>query len=124
MHFLLFVPDPASIRPALERHEHACHTSGELTGSPDAAPVDLNDPDALLPLLSKKQWNLITTNADFVHSLYEKKSEFAGSVVLLLSDAADPIDRLFERYKRLSPRRLYTVTGSRVKIRQLPGGHA
>jgi hypothetical protein len=33
----------------------------------------------------------------------------------------DAIDRLFDRYKRLTPGRLYTVTGSRVKIRQLPG---
>jgi hypothetical protein len=34
----------------------------------------------------------------------------------------DAITRLFERYKRLTPGRLYTVTGSRVKIRQLPAG--
>lgn len=33
----------------------------------------------------------------------------------------DAVDRLFERYKRLTPGRLYTVTGTRVKIRQLPG---
>jgi hypothetical protein len=33
----------------------------------------------------------------------------------------DAIDRLFARYKRLSPGRMYTVTGTRVKIRQLPG---
>ena len=32
----------------------------------------------------------------------------------------DAIDRLFKRYKRLTPGRLYTVTGSRVKVRQLP----
>ena len=30
----------------------------------------------------------------------------------------DAIDRLFTRYKRLSPGRLYTVTGGRVKVRQ------
>jgi len=121
MHFFLLLSDAATIRPALERHEHTCHLPEEL---PDAPPPEtLGDPAVLLPLLSKKQWNLVTTNADLVRDLYEKKSEFAGSIVLLLSDAADPIDRLFDRYKRLSPRRLYTVTGSRVKIRQLPGGH-
>jgi hypothetical protein len=32
----------------------------------------------------------------------------------------DAIDRLFKRYKRLSPGRLYTVTAARVKVRQLP----
>ena len=29
----------------------------------------------------------------------------------------DAIDRLFARYKRLTPGRLYTVTASRVKVR-------
>ena len=38
-----------------------------------------------------------------------------------LHTCVDAIDRLFARYKRLSPRRLYTVTATRVKIRQLPG---
>ena len=32
----------------------------------------------------------------------------------------DAVDRLFTRYKRLSPGRLYTITPSRVKILQLP----
>jgi hypothetical protein len=32
----------------------------------------------------------------------------------------DAIDRLFTRYKRLTPGRLYTVTETRVKVRQLP----
>ena len=32
----------------------------------------------------------------------------------------DAVTRLFERYKRLTPGRLYTVTASRVKVRQLP----
>ena len=34
---------------------------------------------------------------------------------------ATAIPRLFKRYPRLTPRRLYTVTPNRVKIRQLPG---
>jgi hypothetical protein len=32
----------------------------------------------------------------------------------------DAVDRLFTRYKRLTPERLYTVTETRVKVRQLP----
>jgi hypothetical protein len=36
----------------------------------------------------------------------------------------DAIDRLFTRYKRLAPGRLYTVTGARVKVRQLPERHS
>jgi hypothetical protein len=53
--------------------------------------------------------------------------QFANAIVLILDDPDDlhdqgaAITRLFERYKRLTPRRLYTVTRSRVKIRQLPG---
>ena len=31
------------------------------------------------------------------------------------------IDRLFTRYKAPKPKRLYTVTENRVKVRQLPG---
>ena len=50
-----------------------------------------------------------------------------GVIVLVLDDPESPrdqgraIERLFERYQRLTPGRLYTVTASRVKIRQLPG---
>jgi hypothetical protein len=51
---------------------------------------------------------------------------FQRSMVYLQLEGADieqddAIDRLFKRYKRLTPGRLYTVTGSRVKVRQLPG---
>ena len=51
---------------------------------------------------------------------------FGRSIVYLQLEGGDveqddAVDRLFERYKRLTPGRLYTVTGSRVKIRQLPG---
>ncbi len=115
-------PDAAA---ALVRHEQACHAILEL--SDDAAAAD--NPVLLLPLLEKRQWNLLTTDTEFVRSLYEKKVEFSGVIVQLLDDPAvlenqgAAIDRLFERYKRLTPRRLYTVTASRVKIRQLPGGH-
>ena len=50
---------------------------------------------------------------------------FGGVIVLVLETAAqDPgraIERLLERYRRLTPGRLYTITPNRVKIRQLPG---
>jgi hypothetical protein len=32
----------------------------------------------------------------------------------------DAVDRLFTRFKRLTSGRLYTVTATRVKVRQLP----
>jgi hypothetical protein len=34
---------------------------------------------------------------------------------------AEAIGRFFERYPRPAPGRLYTITPSRVKVRQLPG---
>jgi hypothetical protein len=106
---------------ALKKHEQAAHQPEELGDDANAA-----SPATLLPILQKKQWNLLTTDTDFINDLYEQKFPFSGIIVLLLESVEGPqqaaaIDRLFERYKRLTPRRLYTVTPSRVKIRQLPG---
>jgi hypothetical protein len=117
---------------ALRRHEHAFHEGAELTDDGIAAET-LASPALLLPLLQKKQWNLLTTDNEFVRRLYEEHISFSGTLVLLLDASGDAvkansaatqsgaIDRLFERYPRLTARRLYTVTPSRVKIRQLPG---
>jgi hypothetical protein len=132
MRFLIHGAVHPEATEALARHEHACHTLLELSGEAEAAggaEAIVGDPALLLPLVEKKQWNLLTTDTAFVRDLYEKKVEFAGVVVQILDDPdvlhdqGPAIDRLFERYKRLTPRRLYTVTASRVKIRQLPGGH-
>ncbi|HUO08242.1 MAG TPA: DUF5615 family PIN-like protein [Phycisphaerae bacterium] len=106
---------------ALEKQEHAAHQPEEL-----GEESDVESPSTLLPLLQKNQWNLLTTDTDFINELYEWKLPFNGVIVLLLDSDDGPhqaaaIDRLFERYNRLTPRRLYTVTPSRVKIRQLPG---
>ena len=84
----------------------------------------------MLAHLETRQWNLLTSDGSLVRGIYEEKLPFGGVVVQILEelqnagDVANAIERLFERYKRLTPRRLYTVTASRVKIRQLPGGHA
>ena len=56
---------------------------------------------------------------------FEQSTSFNRSLVFLQLaggdvEQDDAIDRLFKRYKRLAPGRLYTVTGSRVKVRQLP----
>jgi hypothetical protein len=129
MHFLLHPSTPLpALSESLKHHEQSPHPLSDLSlpeGAADPASI-LSSPALLLPLLEKKQWNLLTTDADFIHQLYEKKYPFPGTIILLLENPSDPsharaIDRLFERYKRLSPRRLYTITPSRVKIRQLPG---
>ena len=69
--------------------------------------------------------DLLTNDAVLANTLFEKDFWFNRSLVFLQLEGGeveqdDAVDRLFERYKRLTPGRLYTVTGSRVKVRQLP----
>jgi len=127
MRFLIHGAVKPEAGAALVQQEHACHALAELLDGAAAADVG-SDPAELLGLLEKRQWNLLTTDRALVNTVYENKIAFAGVIVLILDDPETPADqaqavaRLFERYKRLTPRRLYTVTPSRVKIRQLPGG--
>ncbi len=104
---------------AMGRHEQMCHLMTELEGGVEAA----KDPALLLPLVQKKQWELLTTDSEFVQAMYEGKVLFSGVVVLILDaeKQVEGVGRLFERYHRLTPGRMYTVTGTRVKVRQLPG---
>jgi hypothetical protein len=111
---------------ALKKHEHAFHTSADLPDA-DFSALAAN-PAEFLKLLAKKQWQLLTTDAALIHKIYEDKIEFPAGVIVhmldepaVMDDQGAAVDRLFDRYKRLTPRRLYTVTASRVKIRQLPG---
>ena len=126
MRFLVHGTITPEGQQAMLKNEQALHTVMELSedGITEAM---LDSPAELLKMLAKKQWNLFTTDGDFVDRLYEEHVEFNGVIVLLLDDPAvlddqaPAVERLFERYKRLTPRRLYTITPSRVKIRQLPG---
>lgn len=105
---------------AMVRHGHRVHRLDELVGEA-AAPAS---PGELLRELSRRQWCLLTADREFVHQVYDQGLTFHLCFVLLI-DQSDQrgasIDRLFERYKRLSGKRLYTVTSGRVKVRQLPG---
>lgn len=107
---------------ALTRHGHAAHPAKELAEA-DAGPP--TEPRELLAALTKKQWVLLTADAQLVHAIYDQRLAFPGGLIVLLLDnavsQAAAVDRLFARYPRLTPKRLYTVTPSRVKIRQLPG---
>ncbi|HEX4792731.1 MAG TPA: hypothetical protein VH370_03010 [Humisphaera sp.] len=105
---------------ALRRHGHTTRLPAEISLAPDAPAEDV------LREASKNQLDLITADAAIASAPYEQRLSFGRSIVLLNVENGDveqddAIDRLFERYKRLTPGRLYTVTGSRVKIRQLPG---
>jgi hypothetical protein len=120
-----------AVRPqnaaTLARREHVCHALPELLADPDVPANAGDDPAILLACLDRKQWHLLTTDAALVRDVYEKKIDFRGVIVLVLDDPdasqdqEPPLERLFLRYKRLTPGRLYTVTANRVKIRQLPG---
>ena len=105
---------------ALVRHGHTTHLPAEVGLSADAVPEEL------LRAAHAKQWDIVTTDPVLAMTLFEKPQPFGRSIVFLqltpteAAEPVDPIDRLFTRYKRLTPGRLYTVTASRVKIRQLP----
>ncbi len=120
MQFLLHGGLAADAGNAMIRHGHRVHQIAELTDSTPA----LSDPQELLADLAKRQWCLLTADRDFIHAIYDQGLAFPLCMVLLIAEPqhlSDAVDRLFERYKRLSPKRLYTVTPGRVKVRQLPG---
>ncbi len=106
---------------ALVRHGHKIHAPAEADLAPDAPA------QSVLQSAAKRQWDILSTDSALASSLFAEKSPFPRSIVLLLVPAGDveqddAIDRLFARYKRLTPARLYTVNESRVKVRQLPSG--
>jgi hypothetical protein len=127
MRFLIHGAVQPETAAALAAREHVCHGLQELTDDSAILQQAAGNAEALLPLLEKRGWHLLTTDRGLVGQVYEKKVNFGGAIVLILDDPAGPagqdraVTRLFERYRRLTPRRLYTVTPNRVKIRQLPG---
>jgi hypothetical protein len=120
MQWLLFGSVTPAVAEALVRHGHKAHSASELELATDAAPADV------LKAAAGKQWDLLTADPLVANAPFDLQTPFARSIVFLQLlggevEQDDAIDRLFKRYKRLSPRRLYTVTESRVKVRQLPG---
>ena len=119
MRWLLHGNLSPAVGEALVRHEQKTQTIRELGLADDAQPRDF------LKAAQSKQLDLITTDAALVNEIFDEKIWFNRVVVFLQLEGGgveqdDAIDRLFERYKRLTPGRLYTVTASRVKVRQLP----
>jgi hypothetical protein len=82
----------------------------------------------VLKAAHKAQLDVMTGDAKLAEAPFaDEAPRFGRSIVYFQLEGGDveqddAVTRLFERYKRLTPGRLYTVTGSRVKIRQLPGG--
>src|SRR4029078_6187962 len=107
-----------AVAEALVRH-------GQKVESLDAPPEKSFD---FVKEAQSKQLDILTNDSKFVNEIFNDNIFFNRSIVFLqlpgeAVEQDDAIDRLFERYKRLSPGRMYTVTESRVKIRQLPGSH-
>jgi hypothetical protein len=80
----------------------------------------------VLKAAHKAQLDVMTSDPKLVEASFaEGATVFGRSIVYLQLEGGDveqedAVTRLFDRYRRLTPGRLYTVTGSRVKIRQLP----
>ena len=109
-----------SVSAALVRHGHTAVTPAEA-GIPDGA-----TPFEVLIAAHRLQLDLITDRADLANAPFEQQIRFDRSLVFMQLSGGeveqdDAVDRLFARYKRLTPWRLYTVTETRVKVRQLPG---
>jgi len=103
---------------ALRRHKHQAQTIKE-------AGIDAVDPVEILKQAHARQLDVITDDSALVNAALAAATNFGRSIVFLQLPGGDveqdeAIDRLFQRYKRLSPGRLYTVTETRVKVRQLP----
>jgi hypothetical protein len=105
----------AAAGEALRRCGDSTHTAAEADLNPDAPPQEV------LLAAGRRQWNILTDDATLARAPYQGPTGFGRCIVLVLSaDHGDAIERLFARFKRLSPGRLYTVTNSGVKVRQLP----
>jgi hypothetical protein len=119
MQWLLHGTITAAAGEAMKRHEQKVHEMAELELAADAPA------EAVLRAAAGKQWDILTGSGELARSPFELGMLFGRCIVLLSVPAGDveqddAVDRLFSRYKRLTPGRLYTVTESRVKIRQLP----
>ena len=113
----------SAVADCLVRHEHKATDTIAAGLPPEASPA------VVLEAAHKGQYDLITTDAAMAEAPFQTPTPFARSIVYLQLQGGDveqddAIDRLFDRYKRLTPGRLYTVTASRVKVRQLPSGRS
>jgi hypothetical protein len=122
MRWLLHGSLAPAVKEALVRHGHTAVSAPESDLPPDAGYAEI------LSYAHAKQLEILTTDQSLATHLFEHPQKFKQLIVYLQLPGGeveqdDAIDRLFERYKRLTPGRLYTVTATRVKIRQLPASN-
>jgi hypothetical protein len=119
MRFLLHGQITSAVAEALKRHEHSVHLAPEAD-LPETAPAA-----DVLRAAAGKQWDIVTADPAIARAPFEEPTPFNRIIVFLQLaggdvEQDDAIDRLFTRFKRLTPGRIYTVTESRAKVRQLP----
>ncbi len=119
MRWLLHGPMTSAVADALRRHGHEAVDLLSVGLPPEA------DAASVVRCAQQMQLDLLTSDAAVPLAVYSMDLWFHRSIVFLQLDGGDveqddAIDRLFKRYPRLTPGRLYTLTASRVKIRQLP----
>jgi hypothetical protein len=106
----------------------ALRARGDTVQDPAAVGVTAESGHAdVLKAAHKAQLDVLTGDGRLADSAFDPDApKFGRSIVYLQLEGGDveqddAVGRLFERYKRLTPGRLYTITGTRVKVRQLPG---
>lgn len=120
MRWLLHGNLTPAVAEALVRHEQTVQTLAEAGLNESSTYADI------LEAARVKQLEILTNDQGLSTAPFEMDLYFKRVIVFLQLagedvEQDDAVDRLFERYKRLTGGRLYTVTGNRVKIRQLPG---
>jgi hypothetical protein len=108
-----------AVTEALIRHGHTASTLAQAEIPENATPYDI------LAAAHKKQLDVLTNLPEIANAPFEQSIRFIRTLVFLQLkgedvEQDDAVDRLFARYKSLSTARLYTVTETRVKVRQLP----
>lgn len=120
MRFLLTGNLAPAVAAAIVRHGHQTLAIDSLSLN------DQSTKEELLRAADKAQLDIITADAELAEAPYALDLHFHRAIIFLQLPGGeveqdDAIDRLFERYKSPKPKRLYTVTENRVKVRQLPG---
>src|SRR5690348_802131 len=97
-----------AVAAALVRHGDQAQLPAAIELAPDAAPADV------FAAANATQLDIVTNDPTLAGALFESEAKFSRSLVFLQLAGADveqddAIDRLFARYKRLVPGRMYTV---------------
>ena len=116
LRFLLHGQLGPDVAAALIELGHKPATPADLTLATNATPAEV------VEACRAAQLELVVANGNFLDDVLPLAGQ--KRVLVYLHDApdkhAESVARLFERYKRLTPGRLYTVTAGRVKVRQIP----